>query len=398
MKKFSMPSGGDVAKNAAVAWGKQKGFDLIRPAVKALVRTFPGLAIDTPHEKIAAEIAATLPGIMESFLPNQDMLVNVVGDITREVLNELKAASEGAGRTDNNPPQGERRVPMKPRPVWLNNRAKPGEVVLGRCLACHTVDSNGKRIQGYNVITDFEDVVRANLQAPVGVPDCICGQVLAEELAALQPPKVEAKDASAKDSRPPSFATLLGRALNSKDSAVAAKAEGLRQLIAAADLKPKYYDMLEQCDTSDELTMLMTCQTENELLVMLPTLVAKEERGAFGRVGHEAGLAVTAAKEVWTGINKAAVLRAAASKKILSVAEYCRTHGTNRQEVVAILKPEYPDVNEDNLNTDGVDIVVKPNQSGVILLDEYRNSKQLEKNRKNPAPSKWQKFRRILWG
>jgi hypothetical protein len=334
---------------------------------------------------IAEALERLVPGIGKAAGNRIQRLAIAVGEEMDDVIKRKKMEAGSSGR-------GERGVSMKRTNIWYH---KPGcgYVVLSDCPThCEEIAAGS----GWRQIPLLR-IVQSGLQAPVPKAGdfCACPIALEEDMfeTSGMGAKPKADPASGKV-RPSSFATLLGRALQDPNRKL--KAEALRKLVASSKLSDKQCDMLEQCDTLEELDLLMACASKEELIALLPTLVAKEERGMVGKVGHEGALLLAAGGDTVRKEIAKAEKRGTESAKALEVSSLCLLHKTNRQEVAEALTLAGQKVSVETLTIQDVVAATTHNPAtGCSLIAAYRQQKQQRKASRKPVPSKW---RRMLWG
>lgn len=403
-KPFRMPTGFDVAKNAAASWAGQKGFEQIRPIVKGLVKLVPSLAIDTPMEKIVAEAMSALPGVVKSFFPNQEMLTGFIADVTREVIQELKSASEGIAEDKTRPLQGGRKIAVKQN-QYLVSRKRPTVAVLNRCSCRHQLRDDGTPNPDFGPI-DIEDIALGSLHAPAAQAEgwqegCFCAAGLKADLTELKGPAKEAKPEPKDDPKNPrSLADFLGAAHASTDESLRNRAKKLQKLIHEAVLTPIEIGLMEHCDTEHEFTLLLACENEKELRAVLPLLQAKAERGLANSVGNSIQLGAARAAEVLGKHRKGAKERGKTQADRLAVIKLCGHHKTSRDEVFWVMKPYDSDLKSVNdLTQDHVLFALRvPDGEEKTPLQAYRDGQEQQKRQHANQQPKGNRIKRFFQG
>jgi len=411
-------------KNAAVSFGMSTLAGLL---AGLLVKMSPAKAREFVRDpgklagfKIPSEWATTFGGsfvgltvveVLSKFVPGigddvMDYIQDFATMVGEEIDDKLKQAEAESGKAST--AQGERSMPMKPRPLWFHysDPDLKGVVCLGRCPAGHELDASGKR-RSRRIPIDFDDVQRGNFQPPTGVDDCICAAVFAEELAerkaATEVPSEGKPSALPKEERPPSLATLLGRALKSDDDELKRAAEAFCNLLATVDFNANEYALLEHCDNLDELKLLLACKDEKQLRAVLSLLVAYYERGIVGSIVHEGKIALAGVADAYHSLRDDSQERAKKSKPACIIAKLCADNDTNRHEVFCALQAAEVEglCGVEDLTVEQVRLATESTRLTRSLVQVFRDNEQKRKQQivsGKPELSLAQKLGRFLCG
>jgi hypothetical protein len=322
-----------------------------------------------------ATIAETIwPNLSEE---NVDYLQDLALVVTEQYAELKRAKGETATTattTSGSSPQkerGEERVtPMATYRNWLVSSSNPTICVCETCGVSHHTEIKNVSVGGggrsgapprmepkrvpkpeFNLVP-FEDIMATpGIHAPANaaegyVAGCNCARAFQADKSAYE--VAQAKEAAANAPKPEpavkpgkptprSFADLLGEALTqTTDAVLRTNAERLRDLLAADPLNDEQYAQLEYCDSMGELRALAACTTKKQLLAILPTLEARDDRGFLGDGVREARSLLRHAGKHVREIQEAGKEAQKEFRGQRDVIALCGRMGVRREEVLAV--------------------------------------------------------------
>ncbi len=275
----------DVAAGGAKSWLSQKGYEMIRPIVRGIVHKMPELKPDTPIEKTVLEVASALPGVIKAIYPDQRRVNNIISDVVREFIQELKTTAEkkrtAEAGNDQKPADGGGGKKMRiMRSVWVSDDPLIG--YADECRLAHhleEVETNKRRRykgkgeqsetkyavkSGFRQIS-FESFVLSRGTPPPFEPGCTCLALFDIDRIEYEKQKAEERTGVAKPgNQPVSFSRFIGMARRGKINDVdAAKVDAFLDLFVRLPLDKRL--ALGEVDNEDEFVAVVLARNLEEM-------------------------------------------------------------------------------------------------------------------------------------